>query len=138
DPSVWSSLAGYENRQGHFEATIAALQKRADIEPNNPESWQTIASYYEDKVFRDKQLSKDKQVQYINSRIEASDKALALNSAYCEALSYKNMLRRMQANQTKDPAKQKELIAQADDLKAKAIDAQKKMNSAGGRAGGSN
>jgi tetratricopeptide (TPR) repeat protein len=143
DASTWSSLAGYENRQGHFDKTIEALQKVADIEPNNPESWQTIASYYEDKVFRDKQIPKDKQVQYVNAGLEAVDKALALNDQYFEALSYKNILLRMEANNTKDPAKQKDLISQADDYKAKAIEAQKKINTsaaadAGKKAGGSN
>jgi tetratricopeptide (TPR) repeat protein len=142
DPSVWTALAGYENRQGHFDKTIAALQKRADIEPNNPESWQTIASYYYDEAFRDKTLAKDKQVAYVTAGLQAVDKALALNPDYFEALSYKNILLRMEANQIKDPAKQKELIAQADDLRAKAIEAQKKLNSAtaeaGKKAGGSN
>lgn len=143
DGSVWTALAGYENRQGHFEQTIAALQKRADIEPNNPESWQTIASYYYDKAFRDKQLAKDKRVAYVNSGLEAVDKALALNPDYFEALAYKNILLRMEANDVKDAVQQKKLIAEADELKAKAMEAQKKINTAaatadaGKKAGGS-
>lgn len=140
DAAVWSALAGYENRQGHFDKTIAALQKVADIEPNNPESWQTMASYYQDEVFRDKTLPKDKQVAYVTAGLAAVDKALALNPDYFEALSYKNILLRMEANQLKDPAQQKKLLAEADDYYSKALEARKKLNSAADaakKAGGS-
>ena len=57
--------------------------------------------------------------------IEAEDKALALNPDYFEALTYKNILLRMQANLEKDPAKQKQLISEADDLQNKAMESRR-------------
>ena len=57
--------------------------------------------------------------------IAAEDKALQLNPNYIEALVYKNILLRQQANLEKDPNKQKELIQQADELRGKAMDLQK-------------
>ena len=44
---------------------------------------------------------------------------------YIEALVYKNILLRQQAHLEKDPAKQKELINQADQLRNKAMQLQK-------------
>ena len=48
------------------------------------------------------------------------DKALALDTDYVEALVYKNILMRMQANQTGDPDQQGRLIAEADRLRDRA------------------
>ena len=47
-------LAGIYNRQGEFDKTVAAFQKRADLEPTNPEAWHTIGTFFYDKVLRDK------------------------------------------------------------------------------------
>ena len=33
-----------------LDATLAALQKRADVEPNNPEAWLRLAEFYSEKV----------------------------------------------------------------------------------------
>jgi tetratricopeptide (TPR) repeat protein len=138
DPLGFELLAGYYNRQGEFDKTIEAFQQRADLEPNNPEAWHTIATYCQDKALRDKTLTKAKALEYIMKGIDADNKALALNPEYFEALSYKNILLRMEANYEKDPAKQKALLAEADKLKAQAIDVQKKQNAnkAGGGGGG--
>ena len=58
--------------------------------------------------------------------IEAVDKALALKSDYMEALTYKNLLLRLQANLEKDPAKQQALIKEADKLRDEAMELKKK------------
>jgi len=137
DPTVYQALAGYYNRQGQFDKTMDAWNKRADHEPNNPEAWHTIATYYTDELMRDKRLTKDKQKEYADKGVAADDKALALNAEYFEALSYKNILLRFQANFEKDPAKQKALLQEAEDLKNKALEIQKKQQTgAAGRKGG--
>ncbi|MGE5837475.1 MAG: tetratricopeptide repeat protein [Acidobacteriota bacterium] len=124
-------LAGYYNRQGEFEKTIDAWKARAKAEPNNPEAWHTIGVYYFDKLHRDTNFVKtqrDKAMAYTLDGIEAENKALSLNGEYFEALTYKNILLRQQALLEKDPAKQKQLIQDADVLKAKAEELQKKQN----------
>ncbi len=58
--------------------------------------------------------------------MEAVDKALELRPDYFEALTYKNLLLRQQASKVeKNPAKQQELIKQADEVLKKALDIRK-------------
>jgi len=125
DPAVYLQLAGYFNRQGDFERTIEALTQRATIEPNNPEAYYTIATYFWEKAYRDFRLNDNEKREYVMSGLEAVDKALAIKTDYSEAMVYKNILLRLQANVEKDPAKQKALIAEADVLRDKAEELRK-------------
>jgi tetratricopeptide (TPR) repeat protein len=125
DPAVWNALAGYYNRQGDFDKVMEAFNKAAELDPNNPQGYHLIGSYYQEKAAKDFRLN-DKQKLDFNLRgIAAEDKALKLNPNYIEALVYKNILLRQQALLEKDPAKQKQLIQEADDLRNKAMSLQK-------------
>ncbi len=125
DAGVYMQLAGYYNRQGEFEKTIQALQERTQQEPNNPEAFYTIATYYWDKAYRDFRLSDADKKNFVVQGVEAVDKALQLKSDYMEALVYKNLLLRLEANLEKDPKRQQELLKQADQLRDKAQDLRK-------------
>jgi len=120
DPVGYQVLAGYYNRQGEFDKMIDAFMQRANMEPNNPEAWHTMGTYYFNRVTTEKKLTKDQAKQYVQTGIQDEDKALSLNAEYPEALQFKNLLLRLQANLETDPAKQKQLIAEADSLRAKA------------------
>jgi hypothetical protein len=77
--------------------------------------------------------------KYVMRGLEVEDKALAINPEYYEALAFKNILLRQQANYEKDPALQKRLLSQADEVKAKSLELQKKQNAevaSGGRKKG--
>jgi tetratricopeptide (TPR) repeat protein len=128
-------LAGYYNRRGEFEKTMQAWYDRTKVEPNNPEAWHTISTYYWDKVFRDKWLQRAQALEYVKKGIAASDEAIKLNPDYFEALSYKNILLRQQALYERDPAVQRRLTEEADVLKNRALEVQKKQNVGGGDAG---
>ena len=130
DPSVYMQLAGYYNRQGDFEKTMEALNERVRIEPNNPEAYQTLATYYWDEAYRDFRLTPQQKMDYVLKGIEATDKAIAIKADYMEAIAYKNLLLRLQANLEKDPKKQQELLRQADTLRDKA-DELRKQKAAG-------
>jgi tetratricopeptide (TPR) repeat protein len=125
DPAVYMTLAGYYNRQGHFEKTIAALEERAAKEPNNPEAFYTIATYYWDEAYRDFKLKDTEKREFVGKGVEAVDHALQIKPDYMEALVYKNLLLRLQANLEKDPAKQQQLIKDADKLRDKAQELRK-------------
>ena len=120
DPAVYLQLAGYYNRNGEFEQTIEALQERANIEPDNPEAYYTIATYYWEKAFRDFRLNDDEKAQFVMDGIGEINRALELKDDYMEAMVYKGILLRMQANATTDQDAQDALIAEADDLRDRA------------------
>jgi tetratricopeptide (TPR) repeat protein len=130
DPAVYMQLAGFYNSQGDFDKTIAAVTERTKVEPNNPEAYQTLATYYWDKAYRDFRLSDKEKLQYVLAGLEAVDKAISIKSDYMEAVAYKNLLLRLQANLEKDPAKQQALLRQADQLRDKA-EALRKQKAAG-------
>src|SRR4051812_44694898 len=132
DPSVLASIATYYNRQGDFAKTIDALEKAAALEPNNPEGYHRVATFYWEKANKDYRLSNAEKKDYILKGLAMEDKALGLNPDYMEAMTYKNILLRMQANTEKDPAKVKQLIDDADKLRNKVIDAQKRKQTGKG------
>ena len=70
----------------------------------------------------------------MQSGIEAADEAIGLNDRYVDALVYKNILLRMQANMTDDVDEQDTLIAEADELRARAEQLQ--LEARGGPAAG--
>jgi len=127
DPIVYLQLAGFYNRAGEFEQTIQALEQRASVEPNNPEAYYTISTFYWEKAFRDFRITQDQKSDYVMAGLDAIEKALELNDLYVEALVYKNILMRMQANMTEDLDEQKSLIAEADEIRDMAERLQKEQ-----------
>lgn len=134
DPDVYLRLAGFYNRSGEFEQTIEALEERARIEPDNPEAFYTISTFYWEKAFRDFRITQDQKTEYIEAGLEAADRALALNDRYVDALVYKNILLRMKANMTSDVDEQKQLIAEADELRSRAEELQEAAQTGGAPA----
>ena len=120
DPVVYLQLAAFYNRSEEFEKTIEALRQRSALEPDNPEAFYTISTYYWQKAFRDFRLSEEEELEYVMLGLVETDKALDLNADYAEALTYKNILMRMQANLTDDLDLQEQLINEADALRDRA------------------
>lgn len=132
DAGVYVTLAAFYNRQGEFDKTMEALHARAEREPNNPEAFYTIATYYWEKAYRDFTTSQADKVKFVQAGNEAIDKAIQLKSDYPEALTYKNLLLRVQANLEKDPAKQQALLKEADQYRDRAVEIQKKQRAGAG------
>jgi tetratricopeptide (TPR) repeat protein len=132
DPAVLAGKAGYYNRQGDFPKTIAALEQAAALEPKNPEGYHRVAVFYWDKTRGDFRLSTAEKKDFIRKGLEMEDKALSLNPDYMEALTYKHILRRLQANVETDQKKVKELIDEADKLRKRVIDAQNRKQTGKG------
>ena len=128
DPNVYMQLAGYYNRQGDFPKTIEALGQRVALEPNNPEAHYTVSTYYWDKAYRDFRLKDAEKLDMVMKGIESVDKAIQIKDDYMEAIAYKNLLLRLQANLIKDPARQQALIREADQLRDRAEQMRKAKN----------
>jgi len=125
DPAVYLQLANFYNTQGDFEKTIQYLNERIKIEPNNPEAHYTVATYYWDKANRDFRLTDKEKIQYVMDGLGSVDKAISIKTDYMEAIAYKNLLLRLQANLEKDPKKQQALLKEADSLRDKATELRK-------------
>ncbi len=125
DPAVFLQLAGYYSRQGNFDKTIESLNERIKVEPNNPEAYYTLSTYYWDEAYRDFRLNDKQKLDYVLSGIDAVNKAVEIRPDYMEAIAYKNLLLRLQANLEKDPAKQQALLREADQLRDKATELRK-------------
>jgi tetratricopeptide (TPR) repeat protein len=132
DSTTYTQLAAFYNSQGRFDKTIEALEARAAAEPNNPEAYYTIAVYLWDKTFRDFRLGEADKRAYLVKGIAATDKAIAIKNDYLEAIVYKGLLLRLQANMEKDRAKQQELLRQADALRDRAKALQKAKQAGAG------
>jgi len=120
DPAVFKTLAGYYNRQGQFEKTIKELEDAAANDPKNPEARYTIAVFYWDEAFRDARLNENQKKEYVQKGLAEVEKALEMKSDYVDAIVYKGLLLRLQANLEKDVSKQQDLIKQAAALSDKA------------------
>jgi tetratricopeptide (TPR) repeat protein len=136
DPAIYLQMAAYFNRQGDFEQTMVALEERAGIEPDNPEAYYTIATYRWEKAFRDFQITDEEKEQHVADGLVAIDRALELKDDYHEAMVYKNILLRMQANATTDQAEQDALIAQADELRDRAEELRLEQQAVAAPSGG--
>jgi tetratricopeptide (TPR) repeat protein len=131
DPAVYMQLAGFHNRQGAFDKTMEALHARAQMEPENPEAFYTIASYYWEKAYRDFTLSAGDQMKFTQDGLKAVDQAIELKPDYFEALTYKNLLLRVQARIEKNPETQQRLLAEAKQYEARATEVRNKQRASG-------
>jgi len=121
DPKAFLLLAGYYNRRGEFDKTIAALSRRAELEPSSPEGPYTLATYYWDKAYHGASLDTGAKRELIAKGLAQADRAIQMKPDYMEALVYKNLLLRVQADLERDPARQQALIAEADGLRDQAV-----------------
>ena len=124
---VQLQLAGFYNKQGDFEKTMEAFQRRIELEPNNPEAYHTVAGYFEEKVRKDYTLKPAQKAEYIQKGIEASNKSIEIKDDYVDAMVMKNLLLRQQALIEKSPAKQQELLKEANALRDKAIETRNRL-----------
>jgi TonB family protein len=123
----YKALAGFYIKAGDFDRAIGALESLAQADPTNPQHHHTIGVFYWEKAFRDASLSPTQKMTYILAGIAAEDRALGLNPDYKEAMIYKNILLRLQANHTTDIAMQRQLVAEADTLRNRAMELAKQQ-----------
>ena len=128
---TYLELAALAQRQGRFDDTIEALRGAAALEPQEAEPQHRIATYYWEHAMRDPTLDAAARLASIKEGIAAEDRALALKPEYLEAMTYKNILLRMQANLSSDAVEQKRLIAEADALRSRVMQVQREKAAAG-------
>ena len=107
---------------GQFDKAVAALENLAAQNPMDPMGHQLVATYYWEKAQKDPSLTPAEKLMYIESGIGATDRALAQNADYVEALTYKNIMLRMKANLETDDVRRQALLAEADALRNRAME----------------
>ena len=123
-----TAAAAVHNRRGDFDATIAALRAAAALQPESAEAQHRIAVFFWDKTRADAKLDPATKLSYIMQGLDAENQALRLQPDYAEAMTYKNILLRLQANLSTDPAEKAQLIAEADELRNRVIAAQRQSS----------
>jgi TonB family protein len=119
------SLAQFYSRRGNFDKAVEMLDAAEQLDTADPTGSLLVATYYWEKVSKDKSLLPADQLTYVMRGIAATDRSLALKPDYVDALTYKNILLRMHANLETDPVQKQQLIAEADALRARAIELNK-------------
>jgi TonB family protein len=122
---LMSALAGFYNRRGDFAKTIEILEALEHLDPSDATAPYVTATFYQEKAFKDHRLLPAEKYTYVLNGIAATDRALALKPAYMEAMVYKNILLRMRAELETDAVQKQQLIAEADALRARAIELNK-------------
>jgi TonB family protein len=115
---------------------MEALETAERLEPNDPEGAQLVATYYWEKVFKDRQLLPADAHRHLTNGIAATDRALAVKPDYPDALLYKSLLLRMKANLESDPFSKQQLIAEADTLRNRAVELNKGRTAVNGSGAG--
>lgn len=126
---TYLELAGLASRQNRYPDAIEALRGAAALEPDSAEAQHRVATYCWEYAQKGTNLDAATKLKYIRDGIAAEDHALALKPDYREAMTYKNILLRMQANQTDDLAERARLIAEADALRNRVMEMQRLENS---------
>jgi TonB family protein len=122
---IVKQLTAFYTRNNQFDKAIAMLEDRAATDPSNPAGHHLVATYYEEKVRRDAQLSPTEKATYIQAGIAAEDRALTYNPDFVDAMVYKNILLRHQAANESDAARRAQLISEADTLRNRAMELNK-------------
>ena len=133
---ILGQLVAFYNRNNQFDKAVALLEEIAAADPSNPTGHHILATYYEEKVRKDAQLSPTERATYILAGIAAEDRALTYNPDFVDGMVYKNILLRHQARDETDAARRAQLIAEADTLRNRAMELNKARASVAVRAAG--
>jgi TonB family protein len=135
EPIVLMTLAGLYQRSGQFAEAVGAVEQVAAMQASDPAAQHIVATFYEQKVRVDTGLSPADRVRYIQSGIAAEDRALGLKPDYVDAMIVKNILLRHQANAETNATTRAQLIAEADQLRSRAIELQQSQRQLMGSGG---
>jgi TonB family protein len=132
---TYLELATVLNKLGRPFDAVQVLRNAAALDPSSAEASHRVATYLWDAVRQATNLDAETKRRYIKQGIEDEDRALAIRPDYPEALTYKNILLRLQANTETDPVEQKRLIDEADVVRNRMIEMQRQKQGAGNPAG---
>lgn len=117
-----------QNGIGRFEDAVNQLKLCAEMDPNDPKGYYTVATFYWDKSYRGGLLDEVRKKALVDEGMEYVNKALSIKADFVEALVYKGLLLREQAKLTRNPATRNSLMEEAQVLQKKAIELKKQQD----------
>lgn len=124
------SIATLYAKQGDFNESLNWYEKITLLDSKNPESYYVYGVVCYEKVAKNPPADPADKMSIIQKGETALQKAIQMKSEYFEAMAYLNLLYRQQALVETDPAKQQQLIAQADAIRNQAVEIIKKRKQA--------
>ncbi|HVE72993.1 MAG TPA: tetratricopeptide repeat protein [Thermoanaerobaculia bacterium] len=115
------SIATLYAKQGNFQESLNWYEKITLLDANNPEAFYTYGVVCYEKVAKNPPQDIAERLQIIERGKAALTKASQMRKEYFEALVYLQLLYRQQAPLETDPAKQQQLLADADRIRNEAV-----------------
>ena len=116
----YAALAALYGRTGQFERAIGALEDMIAANPADPNGYQILVTFLAEKS-SDVSVSIPERLVYARQGIAAADRALAVKPDFVDAIIYKSLLLRTQANLETDVSNQQALLREADAVRNQAI-----------------
>jgi tetratricopeptide (TPR) repeat protein len=115
------SIATLYAKQGNFQESLNWYEKITLLDSKNPEAFYTYGVVCYEKVAKNPPQDIQERLQIIEKGKEALQRAASMRPDYFEAMVYLQLLYRQQAPLETDPAKQQQLVAEADRIRNEAI-----------------
>ena len=126
DSKAMQSLSAMYFKKGDFEKGLEWQEKRAALEPKNPEPYVMIGVQAWDRSYHFPDMDLPTRTRIIDQGLAALDKALKIKPDNFDALTYINLLYREKAKIEPDEAKKQEYIATAERYREQALELRKK------------
>jgi tetratricopeptide (TPR) repeat protein len=115
------SIATLYAKQGNFQESLNWYEKITLLDSKNPEAFYTYGVVCYEKVAKNPPQDIAERLQIIERGKAALTRAAGMRPDYFEAMVYLQLLYRQQAPLETDPAKQQQLVAEADRIRNEAI-----------------
>jgi tetratricopeptide (TPR) repeat protein len=135
DLDAVKSIATLYAKQGNFNESLNWYEKITLLDARNPEAFYIYGVVCYEKVAKDPPADMAERLALIEKGKGALQKSIEIKPDYFESMAYLNLLYRQQALIEPDPAKQQALIAQADQVRGRALEIIRKKKAAAAPAG---
>jgi tetratricopeptide (TPR) repeat protein len=130
------SIATLYAKQGNFAESLNWYEKITLLDSKNPEAFYTYGVVCYEKIAKNPPQDTAERLAIIARGKGALERAIAMRKDYFEAMVYLSLLYRQQAPLETDPARQQQLIAEADRVRNDAIAIVKKKKAEAAAAAG--
>ncbi len=122
DVQTITLLGSLYTKLGDIDKAIEWMQKRIDLEPDNPEAYYTIGVNCWARSYNRMDLTSEARFEILDRGLSALDRAIELKPNYGDAYAYKNLIYRQKAAFSMTPAERVQFTNMADEFQTKALE----------------